>query len=63
VSDKGAGPPDEAWYPPAAPVATPGCEVCACHLQAIAARKHARDESGASDCRVLMARHIDADHS
>ena len=57
------GPPVEAWFPPSAPVAVPGCHICADHLRAIAARKRAADDSGAGDWRVLMARHIDAEHS
>jgi len=57
------GSPEEAWYPPAAPVAVPGCEACASYVRAVGARKRAGDGSGAGDHRVLMARHIDADHS
>ncbi len=57
------GPPDEAWLPATTPVAAVGCEVCASYVTSIRARKRAMDDSGAGDYRVLMARHLAADHS
>lgn len=43
-------------FPRPAPVAVPGCEVCARMAAALAAIT--RDPSGAVDARVLMRRHL-----
>lgn len=50
-------------FPPPAPVPVRGCDACASYMKAIKVRKRAGNESGAGDYRVLMARHIDAEHS
>jgi len=49
-------------FPPRRPVPVRGCGVCASYMEAIQDRKRVGDESGAGDCRVLMARHVDAEH-
>lgn len=49
-------------FPPPAPVPRHGCEACASYMKAIKLRKRTGNESGAGDYRVLMARHIEAEH-
>lgn len=58
----GPNPPIAPGFPLPAPVPIPGCEVCAAYVVAIDGKKRAGELSAMTDCRVLMGRHIEAEH-
>ncbi|MBC3843959.1 ATP-binding protein [Streptacidiphilus sp. 4-A2] len=49
-------------FPLPDPVAADGCTACAAHAESIHTARHQGDRSAITDQRVLMRRHIDAEH-